>query len=207
MTTTTLEPAPATRRSRRGLKRTKFLVPRKAMSLPIRALWDQASPEQQERAHRCAVEVLQCWLGKASRAEAARRLEMPPLRFWQLSQQAVAGMVAGLLRQPRARRGRAPASPAEADARTLSKRIAGLEKDLSEARSLIAILRELPAHREARERESGDGSSPRTAMAARDEGTAGRIVAIGPPRRARSARARPRDQRKDAAELGGDGAK
>src|SRR5690242_18795255 len=90
------------RRARRGLKRTRFQVPKK-MPVPIKALWEGASEEERARAHTTAVEILCAWLGKTSRAESAQRLSVPPLRFWQLSQQAVAGMVAGLLRQPRAR--------------------------------------------------------------------------------------------------------
>jgi hypothetical protein len=67
-------------------------------------------------------------------------------------------MVAGLLRQPRARRGRPPSDP-PGGTTDLYKEIQRLEKELSEARSLIAILRELPAHRDARESsgESSDG--------------------------------------------------
>src|SRR5688572_19158960 len=92
--------APRPRRMRTGLKRTRFDVP-KRMPLPIKTLWESASEEERARAHRTAVEVLCAWLGKATRAEAAARLSIPPLRFWQLSQQAVSGMVAGLLHQPR----------------------------------------------------------------------------------------------------------
>src|SRR5687767_4111723 len=101
------EGARPARRRRTGLKRTKIAVPTK-MPLGVRELWKAASPEEQARAHQAAVLMLQAWLGKITREEAARTLDLSPLRFWQLSQQAVAGMVAGLLRQPRPRRGRPP---------------------------------------------------------------------------------------------------
>lgn len=143
-------PGAAPRRRRAGLKRTKFQVPPR-MPLPVRGLWQAATEADRARAHATAVAILEAWLGKVTREEAAARLEIPRLRFWQLSQQAVAGMVAGLLRQPQARRGRprAEATPPEEDPRWLRRRIEGLESELSGARSLIAILRDLPAHREA----------------------------------------------------------
>src|SRR5262245_63594952 len=138
--------SPAPRRRRSGLKRTRFAVPR--MPTPVRALWAQATTEEQQRAHRAATVILRAWLGKATREEAARELELSPLRFWQLSQQAVAGLVAGCLKQPRARRGRPPSGePPEEGASALRKRIASLERELDGARRLIGLLKELPAPR------------------------------------------------------------
>jgi transposase InsO family protein len=141
--------APEGRRRRRGLKRLRFRVPR--MPAPVRALWEGASGEERERAHRVAVQVLATWLRRASREEAARELGVPVLRFWQLSQQAVAGLVAGCLKQPRYR---GPASgPASEGLGVLRQRIALLERELDEQRRLIGVLKDLPAHRE-----SGEGS-------------------------------------------------
>src|SRR5262245_54828975 len=138
--------SPAPRRRRSGLKRTRFAVPR--MPTPVRALWAQATTEEQQRAHRTATVILRAWLGKATRDEAARELELSPLRFWQLSQQAVAGLVAGCLKQPRFRRGRPPAGePPEEGASALRKRIASLERELDGSRRLIGLLKELPAPR------------------------------------------------------------
>ena len=144
------EPEAGPRRRRRGLKRTKFAVPPR-MPIPVRGLWQAASEAERTLAHTTAVAILEAWLGKVTRDEAAARLQIPRLRFWQLSQQAVAGMVAGLLRQPKARAGRraVATTPPEEDPRWLKRRIEGLESELSGARSLIAILRDLPAHREA----------------------------------------------------------
>jgi hypothetical protein len=199
-------PQPAQRR-RRGLKRTKFQVPQK-MPLPIKALWEAAGEEERASAHRTAVEILCAWLGKTTRAEAAARLSMPPLRFWQLSQQAVAGMVAGLLRQPRARRGRPPqGGEPSPGAESLRKEIARLTDELSGAKSLIAILRELPAHREARATpgESPDGRTSRdgTAVAGRAEGADRPKVARRRARRAKGDDPRAGQKSADAAAVGG----
>src|SRR5262245_48471232 len=84
--------APAPRRTRRGRKRAHFsVVPR--MPLPVKELWEHASTEEKARAHRTCCVMLQHWLGRLSRSEAASQLEIPALRVWQLSQQALAGMV------------------------------------------------------------------------------------------------------------------
>jgi hypothetical protein len=73
-------------------------------------------------------------------------LELPALRVWQLSQSALSGMLAGLLKQPRRRpRGGAMMKPdPESDPVVLRKRILQLEKELVVARKLTEILRDLP---------------------------------------------------------------
>jgi hypothetical protein len=183
------------RRFRRGLKRTKFQVPAK-MPLPVRALWQAASAEERERAHRSATEILLAWLGKATREEAAARLGVAPLRFWQLSQQAVAGMVAGLLRQPRARRVRpGTAATDEEDVASLRRRLQKAEQELDGARRLIGILRDLPANREEKD---GVGTA-RSARASDGRGEAPR-----PSRRKGPARGDAPDGR--TALAGGEGA-
>jgi hypothetical protein len=87
------------------------------------------------------------------RAEAATQLQLTPLRVWQLSQQAVAGMVAGLLKQPRARRkGVAPmVENRDEDPRWLKQKITELERKLKIAEDVIALLREMPARGKRRE--------------------------------------------------------
>ena len=87
-------------RTRRFRKRTNFKhVPRPVY--PIRALWLAASPEEQTRAHRTCVVILEYWLGKKSKKEEAAELSVSPLRVWQLSAASVprAGVVAW--RKPR----------------------------------------------------------------------------------------------------------
>ena len=154
-------PAARPRRARTGLKRVKFAVPAK-MPLPVRALWASASPEAQAKAHQAATAILRTWLGKATREEAARELGLSPLRFWQLSQQAVAGLVAGLLKQPRFRGGVGPAEPAEEGVGVLRRKMAALEKELDGARRLIALLKELPAPRAAGPAPGGEIADGRT---------------------------------------------
>jgi hypothetical protein len=109
--------------------------------------------------------ILRTWLGKATRDEAAKELGLTPLRFWQLSQQAVAGLVAGLLHQPRFRGGVvAGAAPAEESAGVLRRRITTLERELDGAKRLIGLLKDLPAPRAASQapgREVGDGRTRR----------------------------------------------
>ena len=133
---------------RRGRKRTAFrTIPR--MPVPVRALWEQASEEQRRAAHRACGAILEAWLGKAPRGEIAERLGVTPLRLWQLSQQATAGMLAGLLKQPRRRRSMtSPPLPPEEDPVKLRKKVEQLQRELSLAEDLIALLRELPGNRE-----------------------------------------------------------
>jgi len=91
------------------------------------------------------MKMLEYWLGKKSKQEIARELEVTPLRVWQLSQQALSGMLAGLLTQPRRRVGpeafvrRAVESPA-----ALKKRITELEKQLARTEDLVRVLRTAP---------------------------------------------------------------
>jgi hypothetical protein len=151
---TTAEAAPRTRRFR---KRRFSRVPR--MPVPVRALWERATEEERKRAHETCATILELWVGKATKAEAAERLGVAPPRLWQLSQQALAGMVAGLLKQPRARKG---ADPGPDEPTALRKRLLQLERDAQAKDSLIALLRELPAHRETpREEGAGRPHAPR----------------------------------------------
>lgn len=119
------------------------------MPLPVRALWASASLKEQARAHQAAKAILRAWLGKATREEAAREIGLSPLRFWQLSQQAVAGLVAGLLKQPRFRRALPADGPLEESVGVLRKRITALERELDGAKRLIGLLKDLPALRPA----------------------------------------------------------
>lgn len=139
------ELATTRRRHRTGKKRLRFGVPI-AMPPGVRELWRVAPSEEQERAHRTCVQILSMWLGKARREEVAERLEIPPLRVWQLSQQALAGMLAGLLKQPRARAARevTMGRASDEDPRVLKKKIAQLEQRLRDQEDLIQLLAELP---------------------------------------------------------------
>jgi hypothetical protein len=120
------------------------------MPWPERALWNSASEEQQKEAHRRCTALLELWLGKATKAEVMERLQIPALRLWQLSQQALAGMVAGLLKQPRRLPpvGELLMPNPENEVRALRRRNAELEKENEEMKQLLSILRELPSNRE-----------------------------------------------------------
>lgn len=130
---------------RRGGRRRGFRMPRPVAA--VRGLWESATEEQRQRAHRSAAAVMEYWLGRATKVEAASRLEVPPLRIWQLSQQALSGMVAGLLKQPKSRKGGVAVDPSE-DPKTLRKRIVDLERTIAMQDRLIAVLREMPGCRE-----------------------------------------------------------
>jgi hypothetical protein len=124
-------------------------VPKK-MPLPVKALWQSASEEQQGIAHKTATAILSTWLGKSSREAAAKALSLSAVRFWQLSQQAVCGLVVGCLRQPRYR-GRPPKGgygPEGEGVGALRKRIAELERELDGARRLIEVMKDLPGNRD-----------------------------------------------------------
>ena len=108
-----------------------------------------ASREEQETAHRSCTQILSMWLGKKQREEVSRELSIPPLRVWQLSQQALAGMLSGLLHQPRPRRRSEEMAmdPKSNDLRTQAKRIAELERQNSDKDALIRLLSALPKPR------------------------------------------------------------
>jgi hypothetical protein len=132
------------RRMRRGKKRLVFQPPKQVPS-SVRLLWESASTEEKTRAHATCVAILSMWLGRSTRAQVAQELSLPPLRVWQLSQAAVSGMLAGLLKQPRGRgRGQAMDTSSEDDPKALRKRIAELEKENESLRQLTEVLRNMP---------------------------------------------------------------
>jgi hypothetical protein len=140
---------------KRRVKNPKFKLPKSAPK-PMKSLWDSASPEEKEKAHQAAAAILESWLGQATREEIAKKLGVPPLRVWQMSQQALVGLVAALLKQPKARKEAKPILPPEEDPVKLKKRIAILERDLEMTKELVGLLKEFPAHREGKEAE-GEG--------------------------------------------------
>lgn len=142
-------PSPAKkRRTRRGKKRVVFKPPQR-FAAPVRALWKTASPEQQNRAHRRCVVMLEYWLGRISKQQAAEKLSLPVLRIWQLSQMALSGMLAGLLEQPKWRGGDPmPRSDESRELLALRKQVRELEDKLTRTESLVRLLRDLPLARE-----------------------------------------------------------
>src|SRR5262249_11201858 len=127
---------------RRGRKK-GILMPKK-IPMPVKSLWESASIEERQMAHKTASMLLQYWIGHKTKKEIAEELKIPQLRIWQLSGQAVAGMAAGLLKQPRVRKGAIPIMNKEDDPKYLKKRIAELEKTVHSLRVLIDVLKEMP---------------------------------------------------------------
>jgi hypothetical protein len=138
------------RRRRTGKKRLKFGPPAK-FPRGVRELWQSATAEEQEKAHRACTLILSMWLGKRRREEVAGELAIPPLRVWQLSQQGLAGMLSGLLRQPRPRRAAKETTMSERDddPRVLKQRLAEQDKQLANQQELIRLLTSLPKPRSA----------------------------------------------------------
>jgi hypothetical protein len=121
------------------------------MPWPVRALWQAATAEEQARAHATATTILRTWLGRVTREEAARELALSGVRFWQLSQQAVCGLVVGCLRQPRFRPRKGEGPPTQEATQgvgVLRERIRVLEGELEGSRRLIEVLRTLPGRSE-----------------------------------------------------------
>lgn len=131
------------KRVRRGRKRLRFTkLPKPAY--PVRALWEAASEEEKKASHRLCVGILEWWLGKSTRLEISQRLGLPPIRLWQMSQQALAGMLAGLLRQPRLR-GKVVIETGDppVDVHALKREADALKKRLKEAQDVAFVLGEL----------------------------------------------------------------
>ena len=146
---TNVETSGRPKQTRVSRKRTRFKgCPRPA--IPVRGLWEQASTEEKRKAHATCMAILEYWLGKATKIQVAERLEVPPLRVWQLSQQALSGMLAGLLRQPRTRRKVSvpPATPEE-DPKLLKRRVVELERKLAHTEDLVRVLKDLPWAKQA----------------------------------------------------------
>lgn len=113
---------------------------------PVRGLWAAATEEERTKAKTTATALLEYWTARRSKAETAAELRVTPVRVWQLSQQALFGMLAGLLKQPRTR-GRIPRAAIEGTRGSTTERAAEstrLKKELERARRLIEVLKEMP---------------------------------------------------------------
>jgi len=118
---------------------------------PVRALWEMAGEEERKKAHELGVLLLEHWLGRLSKKELGEKIGQPPLRVWQLSQQALAGLVVGLLKQPKKPpKGTPPPSMLlpEDNPKQLRSQILELQRQKQVLEELVDILKELPANRE-----------------------------------------------------------
>jgi hypothetical protein len=150
------EPSRTPRPRRRRAAISKWAQP----VYPIKAIWDAATAEERDRARELATELLGLWLGQQTKEDLAKRLQVPPIRVWQMSQRAVAGMVAAMLRPPEGRVGPMPRLAPEV--RELRARVAALEKELAVSRSLVTLLRSMPGSvRRERPKEANDAVPPR----------------------------------------------
>lgn len=139
---------PRRRQRRTGKKRLKFGPPQK-FPRGVRELWKSATAEEQTRAHQTCIQILALWLGKRQREEVATELSIPGLRVWQLSQQALSGMLAGLLHQPRPRRRNEDTTmdTKNEDPRSLKKQLAERDKRIADQEDLIRLLTSIPKPR------------------------------------------------------------
>jgi len=131
------------RRRRAHRKRTRFKAPPRP-ARAVKHLWESASAEERERAHKTCMDILEYWMGKQTKGQVAEELGVPPLRVWQLSQQALSGMLAGLLKQPKRRKVEPWEGPPDQSPAALKKRVAALEKTLARTEDLVRVLRMAP---------------------------------------------------------------
>lgn len=82
-------------------------------------------------------------MGRLSKLEATKTLELKHLRFWQLTQQAIAGMTVGLLTQPRCKVTDLINSDQQ-EIKQLKAKILELEKIISTQTKLVEILKSMP---------------------------------------------------------------
>ena len=131
----------------RKASRKRALKPPPKFALPVKTLWQLATDEQKTRAQTAGVTILEYWTGRVTKVEAAKRLNIPPVRVWQLSQMATSGMLAGLLVQPKTRAKGVPMNP-DQDPKALLKKIKQLEETIRQQELLIQVLRTMPGCRD-----------------------------------------------------------
>lgn len=118
-------------------------------AFPVRAIWELASETERQEAHKMGVLMLEHWLGRMTRKDLGTKLSLPPLRVWQMSQQALAGMVVGLMAQPkRPPKGTPMQNQTQRqdkdELKTLRKRVVDLERDNQVLKELLDLLKDMP---------------------------------------------------------------
>lgn len=143
---------------------------------PVKAVWESASEEQKELAHRTCTAILELWLARKTSVEVAAELGLNPVRVWQLSRSGLSGMLAGLLKQPRWR-GRIEMSGMEGgreELLRLRKLVVEQEAKLKAAEALIELLRSMPTERAPkREATTATGQAGRPSGGKKKPGIAG----------------------------------
>ena len=115
---------------------------------PIRAIWDLAPTKERQDAYQLAVQILEHWLGRQTRKDLGDKLNLPPLRVWQLSQQALTGMVVALMVQPKRPAQGTPLPTAKLpdveELKELRKEVRKLRDEKKVLEDLLVLLREMP---------------------------------------------------------------
>jgi hypothetical protein len=141
-------PAPVKRFKRAGKRKTGFRMD--TPPYPVRAIWELAPETERHEAHKMGVLMLEHWLGRMTRKQLGEKLDLPALRVWQLSQQALAGMVVGLMAQPK-RPPKGTPMPGETkisekdELKQLRKENHNLREDNRVLKELLEVLKDMPA--------------------------------------------------------------
>jgi hypothetical protein len=128
----------------------------------VRGLWEKASEDQRVKARENAKVIMEYWMGRISRAQAVTKVGMRPVRFWQLTQQAIAGMTAGLLTQPRFRKGEFVGKNEEQEIKKLNAKVKELELTVASQQKLIEIFKSIPGYEGAITDDASRGVSKRS---------------------------------------------
>ena len=119
---------------------------------PVRAIWELATEQDRQEAYQMGVQILEHWLGRMSRKALAEKLNLPPLRVWQLSQQALSGMVVALMSQPkRPPQGTplpSPKRPELEELKDLRKEVNRLREEKKTLEDLLVLLKDMPGQGE-----------------------------------------------------------
>lgn len=138
--------APLKRGRKAGKRKMGFRM--ETPPFPVRAIWELATEKERQDAHQLGVLMLEHWLGRMTRKDLGSKLNLPPLRVWQMSQQALAGMVVGLMTQPkRPPRGTPMAREMKLDnteLKTLRKENHELKEQNRVLQELLDLLKDLP---------------------------------------------------------------
>ena len=132
---------------------------------PVRAIWELASETERQEAHKSGVLMLEHWLGRMTRKDLGTKLNLPPLRVWQMSQQALAGMVVGLMAQPKRPPKGTPMQNQSKhqdkdELKNLRKRVTELEQDNRVLKELLDLLKDMPNQTAAPSAPKGKKISP-----------------------------------------------
>jgi hypothetical protein len=141
-------PVALKRFKRAGKRKTGFRMD--TPPYPVRAIWELAPETERQEAHKLGVLMLEHWLGRMTRKQLGEKLDLPALRVWQLSQQALAGMVVGLMAQPK-RPPKGTPMPGESkqsekdELKALRKENHNLREDNRVLKELLEVLKDMPS--------------------------------------------------------------